>query len=413
MNKKIETHIYQASNGVKVTFRYQPAKYDFKHTIFIFSGFGRDRPDHYNFTNILNYCPAHIIWINDNFEDFFTYYMCINMNFKVADAVEEFIRNKVNELKLKWEDITLLGGSKGGSAAIYHGLRMNIHNIVAYVPQIKIGSFLDDERPFTAKTANHMMGENYTNYQIHKLDNIIVELLKKDNFLNRNIYLLTSEYDDQYSKYLAQYLNDFKKYQNFNLIKTYSAFVRHHGQITEHHLILILGILYSLCSEAVPHFLQPVNFFGSQPIYNTPPSYKPHIELQQLEYKNNKLFIQGIGILRGVPCPTYNDIYYSMIFESENGDNIEKELAKTHNPDLSKKLFDGDLINYDKGTFTTIKYAGLDIFDIPKGKYRIYLKIHTAPKTTIVKITSHHDFSHSAENIIISEQQNDYYIEIL
>lgn len=407
MSEQAIFRYFQSSNGIKVGYKHKVGKYDYNHILFVFSGFGRDRPDHYNFTNVLDYYPAHVIWVNDNFEDFFTYYMCINLDFKIADAVGEFIKIKTEELNIPWQNITLLGGSKGGSAALYHGLRWNIKNIVACVPQIKIGTFLDDEKPFTEKTARHMMGEYYSQFQIHRLDKVIVELLKKDTELEKNIYLLTSEYDDQYKKYLSDYLDDFKRYSNFNLMKTYSAFVTHHAQITEHHLSLVLGILYCLVSEGVPTFPnKEINFFGSQPVGIKPPTFEPYLDLHQLEYKNDRFFIQGVGLPRGVACPTYNDIHYALLLKSELENVIEKELAKTHNDSLSRRLFDGELVNYDKCTFTTIKYAGLDISDIPQGVYRLSLKIQTNIKTSEVVISSTKIFSQETDELKIYSDQN-------
>lgn len=379
---------YLADNGTKVIYKYKPSKYDFNQVLFVFSGFGQDVPPHYNFVNSLNHYPGHIVWISDDFEGFFAYYMCINLDFRVADAVGEFIKEKAIELKVPWENITLLGGSKGGSAALYHGLRWSIKNIIATVPQLKIGSYLVDDQPFTQKTARHMMGDTYSQLQIHRLDKVLIELLKKDTALDKNIYLLTSEYDEHYHRYLVDYLDDFKKYHNFNLMKTYSAFVGQHKQVTEHHLTWILGILYCLASECTPSFAsQESCFFGSQPVKNLLATCEPYVDLQQFAYEGGRLFISGVGILRGVPCPTYDDIHYLLIFES-NKNRIKKILAIGHNTDLSRKLFDGNLVNYDKGIFTTFKYAGLEIDDIPVGEYQLRLQIKTASKTVICPIGS-------------------------
>lgn len=186
-----------------------------------------------------------------------------------------------------------------GGLALYHGLRMNVHNIVACVSQIKMGSYLLGDLPFTAKTANHMMGDNYNAYQVKRLDNVILELLKKDIFLDRNIYLLTSEYDDQYDKFLSHSFDDFKKYRNFNLMKTYSAFVQQHRDATEYHAVLVLGIIYSLVSEATPYFPRPINFFGSQPLRNPKPSGVPYVDLRVLKLTEERPFIDGVALLRG------------------------------------------------------------------------------------------------------------------
>ena len=85
---------------------------------------------------------------------------------------------------------------------------------------------------------------------------------------------------------------------------------------------------------------------------------------------------------------------------------IEKELAKTHNDSLSRRLFDGDLVNYDKCTFTTIKYAGLDISDIPQGVYHLSLKIQTNIKTSEVVLSSTKIFSQETDGLKIYSDKN-------
>ncbi len=366
---------YIAKNGTKVIYRHKKRKYDFNHVVFVFSGFGQDRPDHYNFANILDYCPADVVWVNDNFDNLFTYYLCINMDFKVADAVGDFIHSKVQELGVPWSNITFLGASKGGSAALYHGLKMNVQNVVACVPQIKIGSYLIDDLPFTAKTANHMMGQDYNQNQIRRLDNVILELLKKDTFLDRNIYILTSEYDEQYDKYLSHAFEDFKKYRNFNLMKTYSAFVRQHRDVTEHHAVLVLSIIYQLASEATPYFVQPINFFGSQPNSNPKPTGEPYVDLRVLKLIGDRLFIDGVALLRGYDVAEYSDLNYTLVLEDKQGVTT-LPLAKGNQPYITKQLFDGKYLTiYDKAVFTTYQHKGVDLSVLAKGTYQLSVEI--------------------------------------
>lgn len=255
--------IYTASNGIDVRYKYKQGKYDFKHLIFVFSGFLNKEPGNYDFINAMNDCPADIIWIGDHFNNNYAYYLCYNMDFSIEDAVTEFIHNKIAELDMEPHQITVTGFSKGGSAALYYGLKQGFRNIVVSVPQIKIGSYLMNNWSEVAKA---VMGNNYTPIDVQFLDKQIIRLLKQEQKFDRNIYLLTSEADIQYKTEIEPYLADFNQYSNFNLLKTYSNFVREHNQVTSHHTALLLSIYYALASEAVPRYANGrVNFFGKLP----------------------------------------------------------------------------------------------------------------------------------------------------
>lgn len=62
----------------------------------------------------------------------------------------------------------------------------------------------------------------------------------------------------------------------------------------------------------------------------------------------------------------------------ENLNNQNKfsfRLAKDHKSNLTRSLYDGYYVNYDKGWFCTAGYNGLDISSLNKGLYKVLLKI--------------------------------------
>lgn len=394
--------IFTAQNGVEIIYRHKPSKYDFKHLIVVFSGFLNAKPGNYDFINALNDCPADVIWINDNFENMYAYYLCINMDFKVKEAVQEFILFQMKTRDLLPENVTFTGFSKGGSAALYHGLSLNIKNIVVSVPQLKIGSYVHHH---WTNVATHMFGDNYQDAQINYCDKLIVNLLKKDSDLNKNIYLLTSEADIQYEGEILPYLDDFRKYSNFNLLKTYSAFVREHNQVTSHHTALLLSIYYALASEATPRFNQgEVNFFGSQPIPKPDANQaKPFVDMKKFDLKNQVLFIEGIAVLRGIHAQNYSDIDYELVFKNTlTGVEYKKRLAKLNRPQLTRQLFDGDFVIYDKGYFTTMQEKGIDISDLPKAEYYLFISIKSKKQSTKAALVSSQNIERTGENFLFS-----------
>lgn len=372
---------YLAKNGVEVKYIRKNSKYDYHHILFVFSGFGGEEPKQIDFINALNDFPGEVVWILDNFYGNYSYYLCNNMNFDIEIAVSEFIDQVVGGC-YESNQITFSGFSKGGSAALYFALKHDIKNVVVTVPQSKIGSYVKNNWP---KVAISMMGENYSKSRVDYLDRFIVEKIKKDKLLDRNIYLLTSEADIQYKEEVYPLLDDLKKYQNFNLLMTHSAFIREHNQVTSHHVPLLLSIFYALASEATPIF-KDVHFFGKVKFENKVISDQVHIELDSLEIRNNRLFIDGVGIIRGIDLEDWEDISYSLFLVNAKS-TYNKLLAKAHKPHLTKRLFDGTFVVYDKGWFTTIKYAGVDLMDLPKGEYSLDLEILAKGQKALIRLS--------------------------
>lgn len=107
--------VFVASNGVTVNYRVKLPKYDFNHTLFVFSGYRERKADIYDFQNALGDFPGRVIWIDDYFEGQFCYYMCIGMDFRISDAVIEFIRSISQSFGIiDKKQVTFTGYSKGG-----------------------------------------------------------------------------------------------------------------------------------------------------------------------------------------------------------------------------------------------------------------------------------------------------------
>ncbi|MDA3978225.1 hypothetical protein [Gallibacterium sp. AGMB14963] len=228
---------------------------------------------------------------------------------------------------------------------------------------------------------------------VETLDKMMSNLLKQDAQLDRNIYLLTSEADIQYPGEIVPYLDEFKKYANFNLLKTHSIFVREHSQVTSHHVALLLGIYYSLASNGIPRFVnQSVNFFGKSLDSDKNPSADPIVDLRSCNIIKGKLFVEGVGILRGLPASEYQYIDYALILKpisSISAKKIELKLAKSNRPGLTKEFFDGEhFVIYDKCWFTTYQFTGVDINQVPNGEYDLYLKIKQANIEKILPLNS-------------------------
>lgn len=409
--------VFLASNGLEVLYQNKPGKYDFKHLIIVFSGFLNAKPGNYDFINALDSCPCDVIWINDSFEGMYSYYLCIDMNFKIEEAINEFISYQIKERALSFNDITLTGFSKGGSAALYYGLKLDINNIVITVPQFYIGNYIHTK---WKNVAEHMMGKKYSKAKIQYMNNLIPELLIKDKKLSRNIYILTSEADEQYQTHITPNLIYFDKYKNFNLLKSYSLFVREHGQVTSHHTALLLSIYYALASEAIPRFNDGrVNFFGNQdvviPKHNSS-NLEPYIDIRRIELLGKRIFIDGIALLKGLDAEDYSDISYQLVFKDVNpkhGNDYNIKLAKADRPNLTREMFKDELVIYDKCWVTTPQYKGIDISEVSQGQYELYLNINIKEYEKLVKIimNKHIIINNKVFSLKLDEQGNCFIVK--
>lgn len=361
--------ITQNINGIDIYYKIKNKKYDNKHLIIIFSGFGTESMFTYDFQTALNDCPATIIWIKDDFSNCCSYYMCKNLDFTIAESINNFIEERLLELDLNKDNCTLAGFSKGGSAALYFGLKYNYKNIISTVPQLKLGKFTSDHWP---QVAEHMLGE-VSNDRVQELDSLLPNLLNTCRDLDKNIYLLTSQIDKQYLEQVKPYLPDFIRFRNFNLFYAKSLLVREHNQITSYHVPLLLGIFYSLAQGAHPSYGH-VELEGDGKIGNPDESHTPITVLKKIGIKEQLIFPEGIAVIKGISCGEYSEISTKIIFKNADV-KFTFPLAKANRPVLTRQLYEKGYVNYDKGWFCTFKFQGLDISTIEPGSYAVYIEI--------------------------------------
>lgn len=360
---------YQATT---IKYKFKARKYDARHLLVIFSGFGANSEFTYDFENSLQACPANVLWIKDDFGGHCSYYILQNNEFTPEKAVQKLIESTLNSLGLQKEECTLAGFSKGGSAALYHGLKYNYKNIVSTVPQMNIATYVSKN---WEQTAYNMLGANIAD-NIEQLDTLLPSILKSDEHLDKNIYLLTSESDIQYETEIEPFRGDFLKYRNFNFLLSRSVLVRTHNQVTSHHTSLLLSIFYALSNNVAPRFGYVV--LRGDVIDETKKTEigKPIIQLKTFEAKSDRIFIDGIGILKHISCDHWSDIKFQLTLKDAiSSSEISIDLAKDNRPFLSREFYSESFTSYDKSWFCTIKHAGIDSTAIPRGTYQCFLRI--------------------------------------
>ncbi|GAA2089340.1 hypothetical protein GCM10009759_12160 [Kitasatospora saccharophila] len=236
------------SGAVPIEYRFSHARNGNRHLVVVFANL--NAPDEYGWgTGVLDKVRGNVLWIRDLFEGANAYYLCKRMDFSLERSVAALIERVMRSLQLTPQDVTLFGSSKGGTSALFFGLKYGYGNIVASVPQFNIGSFVRDHMPSAAKV---MMGE-VTEQNVAVIDALLPDLVIDSPHRNANIYLITSPQDEQYLRQVQPFVQFFQGYSNFNFVYNDSALIAGHGKVTLRNLPTLLAILNLLVDGIVPY----------------------------------------------------------------------------------------------------------------------------------------------------------------
>jgi hypothetical protein len=89
---------------------------------------------------------ARIVYVEDVFTEEFTYHLAIRGDTAVRQATADFIKHYVSTHGYSWDQVTLAGMSKGGTAAIVVGSLLPRCTVVALAPQLCLGNYLFTSR---------------------------------------------------------------------------------------------------------------------------------------------------------------------------------------------------------------------------------------------------------------------------
>jgi len=357
---------------LEISYMRKPARYDTKHLVVVFSGFSGNGKPTYNHSNTLTLCPAEVVWIKDFFFGGETYYLCAKGKFNIEEGVHNFILGILDELGLGLADCTLLGGSKGGSAAMYYGFKYNYGTIVAAVPQFHIGSYVKAHHPYAFRHMVEGLSDEEVSKTLSKLDTVVADAARVSR-TQKNVYLITSLADVQYETEIINNVDRLRKFSNFNVIMANSDLIRQHNQVVLHTLPISISIVNLSAMGMSPSFSEEdVKFKDLR--HPVAPSLVPFVKLKKFRVAEGRIYPEGVAIIRGVSCEGYSDIDLRLIFNG-GGTADPIKLAKGNNPSLTRELFDGDLVVYDKGWFCTLKYSGILIDDLPLGEWSLDIAI--------------------------------------
>ncbi|MGP5588398.1 DUF6270 domain-containing protein [Glutamicibacter ardleyensis] len=400
--------------GLKVSYKIQKGKSDRKHLLIIFSGFRAHGAFDFGGNELKN-ISSEIIWIDDNFNGFYSYYMLANGGHDISSKINLFIEGHLERLGISKEECTLAGFSKGGSAALYYLANYGYMNAVVKAPQFKIASYIKNESP---REIPAMFGSEDS--ELFKIgDSMITNAIASDIFKNKNVYLYTSVADIHYETEILPNLNYLETYQNFNYVVSETPLVRQHDDVTRYNIPTIVSLLSLLCDGIAPRFGAVINGRSSG---NSVP-YEVDIQsvtavssIHKLSYSANKLFIEGDFLFRGIPSPDYRSQKTEIIFDHELG-AFTIPLGQDKNNLINSRNYEESFVDYSHSKFATLKYQGINLDYFPYGKSQLSIhSTHTVgvmakiSKYTVGKSSDVHFTDKYVVNTL-SEKENVYILK--
>lgn len=151
----------------------------------------------YNYRKSVDAAGTHALYILDDFGDQGAYYLSDHGDRSIFSATQDLIRQELDRLGLTTNDLITAGSSKGGSAAILHGIAAGAGRIIVGAPQVKIGSFLRDPHP---NILSFMTGDTHAD-KVDELDSVVFNAIE-DMLDTTRLSILVGEADHHYKNHV-------------------------------------------------------------------------------------------------------------------------------------------------------------------------------------------------------------------
>ncbi|MFJ5777859.1 hypothetical protein [Streptomyces sp. NPDC093094] len=354
-----------------VEYQFRAAQGDHRHLLVVFSSVGSK----YGFGGALDSVKCNVLRIRDHFDGAASYYVARDMDFSVSDSVQELIQDFMRRLRVSRDEVTLLGASKGGSAALYYGLKYDYKNIVASTPQYFLGSYSKGH----GQLGDAVLGEGQPDENVAVMDAVMKDVIEKDKDLGRNIYVVSSPGDYQYEQEVAHYLPALRAYENFNFLFVESPTVRRHDEVVRQALPSILSIVYAVTEGVAPRW-GDVRVGADAEDREAAAEYLAELRgrdtalatLTRAVFTDGKLELKGRAFLPGQRAEGPADETKRLVLEKD-GRTWAYPLETTSEIRLYRDYFDEYFCEYAMGGFASQGELAFD--DLPQGTYDVSVSI--------------------------------------
>lgn len=201
--------VYKSNPSLR--YHFEPAKDSkFKdQLVVVFSAIAPRYKFVYNYVNTLKDIPINKLFILDDFGDQGSYYLAKNRDFSIETAVSSLINYKMAKYGINSNNVTTVGSSKGGFAALYYGIKYHFGNVIVGAPQTKLGHFLINQAKHR-NVAEYISGGYEKSHQYY-LDRLLFNLLDLPNDASPNINILIGKQDHHYTNHFLPFANELKR----------------------------------------------------------------------------------------------------------------------------------------------------------------------------------------------------------
>ncbi|MBC1605346.1 Two component regulator three Y domain-containing protein [Listeria rocourtiae] len=221
---KMVSQIYRSTNDNKLTYFFKKKKTN-DTLVVIFSAFPRiGMPATYNYMKTLKTITSDQLFILDDFgnEKLGAYYLFENGSNDLEIAVTEFLK-KILFFK-NYKKIIFVGTSKGGYAAAYYGLKLNVDAVISGAQQYLLGNYLTDI-PEKQATWHGMVGDSKT-LTVEYLNELLPNLIKNKKSPDIKFYIHYSSKEHTYQEHISFLLDDLKNH-GYNVVENREEYVKH------------------------------------------------------------------------------------------------------------------------------------------------------------------------------------------
>lgn len=113
----------------------------------VFSALSADYDFTYNYRSALDGSDSYRLFLIDDFGSRGSYYFADHRDTVIYEDVQKFLKEIIEQLGITLEHVVFAGSSKGGTAALLHGIAMGVGRVVIGAPQIYVGSYLHATAP--------------------------------------------------------------------------------------------------------------------------------------------------------------------------------------------------------------------------------------------------------------------------
>ncbi|AOZ71941.1 hypothetical protein BK816_00410 [Boudabousia tangfeifanii] len=390
-------------NNYSLKYRFQRGQSDRANLLVIFSGFRTKGTLDFG-GDAISPIRSNILWIFDEFgtENQNTYYLLEDGKFSPRDIIDDFINQVRQELGLNYENLTYSGFSKGGTAAIYYGLRHCVGAVVATVPQFFIGTYA---KKYWPKVYDFMgSAEADQQKQQDDYDDIMPDCILSHSKSATHLYVFSSHADPQLSDEIRPVLPLLEMLPNFNLIVTDSPLITEHIDVTPYNIPALLALfqltadgLYPTFGVSTTYQTQNQKAISSQRKRNEGVAV---LEKCSTVPTTNQVELEMVTLLRGYEQKRYADLNRTLLVKSSDGKTTRIGMGKLIDKQISRRYVQDTFVDYQCALTVSPGKKGYPLSAFPMGQSecQVELVLPNGTKVNTALVTKRPLFFHQLQD---------------